>query len=332
MNGIFYSFRAKLMMLFALALLLTIPAFAEECRMASEIEPVAKSSMESAAQRYYQAMASGNTSALQQNSIPSVANDFGGIQAVVTENKDNFGSSARIRDAYQLDAPGNAPISRAEFYCGIMNSSNYVAFAIPNLPPGNYGLVMMDPQGGKNPVTISFVLQKSGADWRIGGLYIRPTAIAGHDSQWYVSQAQQFKAKGQNRNAWFYYLTAWDLAAPVSFMGNAKLDKLVDEIQSARPADHASPQQPVDLIFGGKTYKVTQLFPVPVSDGLGLVVKYQVPDVSNPTIAYNDNMNVMKGLLAKYPELREGFSSVVARAVAPGGQDYGTLLAMKDIK
>jgi hypothetical protein len=43
-------------------------------------------------------------------------------------------------------------------------------------------------------------------------------------------------------------------------------------------------------------------------------------------------MAVMKALVAKYPEFREAFSSVVARAVAPSGQDYGTLLAMKDVK
>jgi hypothetical protein len=40
----------------------------------------------------------------------------------------------------------------------------------------------------------------------------------------------------------------------------------------------------------------------------------------------------MKTLVVKYPELRDGFSAIVVRAVAPNGQDYGTLLAMKDIK
>jgi hypothetical protein len=34
----------------------------------------------------------------------------------------------------------------------------------------------------------------------------------------------------------------------------------------------------------------------------------------------------------KYPEVREAFAAVVARAVDPNGHDYGTLLAMKDIK
>jgi hypothetical protein len=37
-------------------------------------------------------------------------------------------------------------------------------------------------------------------------------------------------------------------------------------------------------------------------------------------------------LLAKCPELRHAFSGVVARATTAGGQDYGTLLSMKDIR
>jgi hypothetical protein len=57
-----------------------------------------------------------------------------------------------------------------------------------------------------------------------------------------------------------------------------------------------------------------------------------VPDVSNTNLAYQDNIAVMKGLVAKYPELRDAFAGVVARAVDPSGRDYGTLLAMKDIK
>jgi len=34
---------------------------------------------------------------------------------------------------------------------------------------------------------------------------------------------------------------------------------------------------------------------------------------------------------AKYPEVRKAFSGIVARATTAGGQDYGTLLVMKDI-
>jgi hypothetical protein len=41
---------------------------------------------------------------------------------------------------------------------------------------------------------------------------------------------------------------------------------------------------------------------------------------------------VIKALATKFPELREAFAGMVARAVDPSGHDYGTLLAMKDIK
>jgi len=87
-----------------------------------------------------------------------------------------------------------------------------------------------------------------------------------------------------------------------------------------------------DLASGGKTFKLTSLFPLAVGNDLDLVVKYQSPDVSNSTQTFQDNMTVMKGLVAKYPEFREAFAGIVARAVETSGRDYGSLMAMKDIK
>jgi hypothetical protein len=63
-----------------------------------------------------------------------------------------------------------------------------------------------------------------------------------------------------------------------------------------------------------------------------VVVKYQAADVSNTTQTFAENMTVIKALLVKYPELRDAFAGVVARAVEPSGRDYGSLLPMKDIK
>jgi hypothetical protein len=61
-------------------------------------------------------------------------------------------------------------------------------------------------------------------------------------------------------------------------------------------------------------------------------VRYQAADISNTNQAYQTNLAVMKALVAKYPELRNAFAAVVARAVDPGGHDFGTMLAMKEIK
>lgn len=317
-----------------LMLTISLSALAEECKMGSDLDAATKSALDSTAQRYYQMAATGDTASLQKASIPAVASDFSGIQSAINEHKADFGPSSAVRNTYELDAPGNGPIARAEFFCGIFNSPDRVGFVIPNLPAGRYALVILDAQGGKQPMTVSMVLQQySSGAWKLGGFYARPSSLAGHDAAWYLNQARSYKAKGQTHDAWLYYLAAWDLSAPVPFMSTSNLDRIGEEAQSVKPADMPTPENPLKLAStNGKTYNITQLFAVPVSDGLGLVVKFQVPDVSNAAQTYQDNVAVMKDLLAKYPELREAFTSIVARAVAPSGQDYGTLLAMKDVK
>jgi hypothetical protein len=80
------------------------------------------------------------------------------------------------------------------------------------------------------------------------------------------------------------------------------------------------------------TYKLTAIFPQVVGNDLDLILKYSAADISNSNQTYQNNVAVMKALLTKYPELRDAFAAVVARAVDPSGRDYGTMLAMKDIK
>jgi hypothetical protein len=207
-------------------------------------------------------------------------------------------------------------------------TANSAEFVIPSLPPGNYGLVTLDVTSPKGPHTLTFILQQIGNDWKLGGFYAKPAQISGHDGNWFAQQARTYKTKGQTRNAWFYYLEARELLVPVSFMYTQLTDKLYDEMQTVKPAD----LPPADLSSAGKTYKLLDLFPVVVGNDLDLVVKYQSADISNTGQTFQDNMAVMKALLAKYPEFREAFGGIVARAVEPSGRDYGSLMAMKDLK
>ncbi len=82
----------------------------------------------------------------------------------------------------------------------------------------------------------------------------------------------------------------------------------------------------------GKPIKLTAIFGLPVEQNLNLVVKYLTTDVSNSGQTFQQNMNVMRAVLTKFPELRDGFEGVVMRAVEMSGRDYGSMLAMKDIK
>jgi hypothetical protein len=316
-----------------LALLWGTLARAQTCLGADDMDPSTATALTNAAENYFQMIAHGDSATLEQNAIPSVAANFSGIQTAVRDNQSALaGAKAVARPPYLLQAEGTAPLARAEFLCGVFGPSGQTAhsavFQIPNLPPGNYGFVVQDVSTGKGPYTVAYVLQQEGNAWKLGGLYIKPTQVAGHDGNWFAEKARAFKAKGQNLSAWFYYTEARELLVPVPFMSTMVTDKLYDEAQTVKPAD----LPPSDLVANGKTYQLTALFPLPVANDFDVVVKYRSADVSDAAATYQNNVAVMKALLAKHPELRSAFDGVIARAVEPSGRDYGTMLAMQDIK
>ena len=336
MNSEIKSLRTRLRFVLTIALaslLLGATLAAEECQMGSGIDGATRSALDRTTQQFFQQAKAGDSAGMQQNAIPAVSNNFSGVQNALAQNKDNFASATEtMREVYLLNAPGNATIQRAEFNCGIFNSPDRVSFVIPNLPPGKYALVITDVKGGKSPLTVSYILQQDGGGaWKLAGFYVRNTQIGGHDGSWFLEQAKAYKAKGQMHDAWFYGLTAWDLLAPVPFMSTDKLDRIYDDAQASKPQD--LPQEKENTVTAGsKTFRLSNMFVVPIENGLGLVVKYQSPDISNTAQTFADNMAVMKAVIAKYPEFRDAFGSIVARAVSPSGQEYGSLLAMKDVK
>jgi len=316
-----------------LSVLLFPSARAQTCFNGPDLEAPTRNAIESAARKYLDMSAHGDVAGLKASAIPAIAGDFGSIERAVVANKQLLADGQpEITGTYLLDASqAKAPLARADFYCGIYNSPNRIGFFIPNLPPGRYAIVFQKV-AGKVPITLTLVLQEMSGAWKLAGYYPRVDSIAGHDGQWYLSKAREFKAKGQPRNAWLYYLTAWDLLAPVSFMSTPQLDKVGDELQAALPGDVPTAALPLSLTAGGKTFKVTELVAVTLDDNLDLRVQYQTPDAANAGLASQDNLAVMKALMAKYPELRDAFNTVIARAMDDNGHDYVTVQPIRDIK
>lgn len=311
--------------------------FAESCATASEMEPAVKAALTSAGQRYFDLLSKGDAASLRQSAIPSLAADFSAIEGTVKDNQAALaGSKATARLPFLLTAEGTAPLARAEFFCGVFGANGQTkdsaVFTLGNLPPGKYAVVILDAAASKGAYTVSLILQQIGTDWKVGGLYIKAAQFSGHDGDWFISQAKQYQSKNQLHNAALYYLEARSLVSPLPFMSTAASDKLWDESSKAQPADFPTDDKTVDLASGGTTYKVSAIFPEVVGNDLDLIVKYKAADVSNTGAAYQSNVAVMKALLAKYPEFKDAFTGMVARASDPSGRDYGTLLAMKDIK
>jgi hypothetical protein len=329
--------RLRLRLLWLAPLLLAGAAQAQTCLTAPDMEEPARTALESSAKRYFEMSARGDTQALKANSIPVAAASFAGIENAVKENQPNFtGAKASIRPTFLLTAEGSEPMARAEFLCGVFGksgqTSNSAVFVLPNLPPGKYAVAILDLSGGKEPCTLTLVMQQLAADWKLAGYYVRAVQTGGHDSSWFTQHARDFKAKGQSHNAWLYYREAIALTAPVDFMSTLSTDKLYDEVQLVQPTDFPVNGNAVDLSASGKTVHWTEVYLLAVGDDLDVVVKYDAADVSDRAKTFEQNTQVIKAVAAKLPELRDAFAGVVARAVDPSGHDFGTLLPMKEIK
>jgi hypothetical protein len=314
-----------------------INARAQSCQTSSELDDATSMGITAAGQRYFSLAAKADVASLQQNSIPGLASDFSGIETTIKDHQQDLaGAQATVKSVFLLETAGSAPAPHAEFFCGVFGkngqTSSSAVFQLDNLPPGKYAVVLLDAASPKKRTMFSVILQQAGTDWKLGGLYLKPALVAGHDADWFVARAREFKAKGQQHNAWFYYLEATSLISPLPFMATAATDKMSDESQTLRPADLPTAGKPAELAAAPAPYKLSAIFPEAVGDDLDLIVKYQAVDISNTNQAYQNNVGVIKALVAKYPELRDAFAGIVARAVDPSGRDYGTLLAIKDIK
>ena len=313
-------------------------ARAQTCQTSAELEDATRTAITTAAQRLFQMASKGDAASMQANAIPSLASGFSGIEGTLKEEQPNLsGAQATVKSSFLLDEQGVAPDPHAEFYCGVFGkggqTANSAAFYLSDLPPGKYAIVLLDTTSAHGNSAFNEILQQTGSEWKLAGLYIKPTQIAGHDSDWYLNQARSYKAKGQLHNANLYFLQGISMVSRgMRFMSTQVTDKLYDELQTMEPADFPSNGKTADLIANGVTYKLSAVYPWVVGNDLDVVVKYVLPDISNSNQTYQNNFAVMKALVTKYPELRDAFPGIDAIAIDTSGRDYSTLLAMKDIK
>ena len=311
---------------------------AQSCQTSNDMEIPIRTTITTAAQRYFEMAVEGDIASIRQNAIPSLAEDFGEIEATVKSHEQNLAASqATVKAAFLLNAMETSPNQHTEFYCGVFGkngqTADSAAFYFNDLPSGKYAVVLLDAPSPQGRTMFSEVLQQIGSDWKLGDLYIKSAQVAGHDSDWFLARARDYKAKGQVHNSWLYFEQSMDLASRgMRFMSTLTTDRLYDEKQTVQPSDLPANGKAVDLVVGTTTYKLSAVFPWMIGNDLDLLVKYKVADVSNSNQMYQDNIALIKALIAKYPEFREAFPGVEAVAVDSSGRDYGTLLAMKDIK
>ena len=309
------------------------------------MDAATRASLDSTAHRFFDLASKGDAAGLRQSAIQSVAGNFSGIATALQQNQANLAAGRAVtRALFALTAEAAGSAQPSEFLCGVFGKTGQTAssavFTLNGLEPGKYAVAILDVGGGtppggdtskSEPYVVSFVLQQLGGAWKLGGFYAKPSRSGGHESAWFAERARAFATKGQVHNAWFYFSEARSLATIVPFMSTRETDSLYDEAQKQKPTDMPG-ETPLELGVGGKAYKIRTVFPYGVAGEENLVVKYDVADISDAAKAYAENQVVARALVTKWPELRDGFGAIVARATDPSGKDYGTLVGMAELK
>jgi hypothetical protein len=320
--------------LIIMALAPGISAWAQGCETRDEIPAASRTAIEGAAQQVFDQAGRNDVNALRESSIPTLQSNFGGIAAAINDNKAALsGAKAQLRTEFLLDT-GATPPADGLFFCGVFGaggmSSGSAQFEIPGLPPGKYAVVIQDFIGNKGPYALTTIFQEvPGKGWKIAGFYVRPESVAGHDGLWYLERAREYRAKSQNHNAWFYYLTSWDLMAPVTFMDSALLSKITQESTGALPKDVPVAGKPVTYSANGKTYTLTDMSVFRTDKSFDLSIRYSVASAADFSATLADAQSLAKAFAAQYPELKDAFDNVWAHAVDPNGADVVGLVNLK---
>ena len=95
-------------------MLFAASAHAQVCLSASDMETAARTAVETAARRYYDMVARGDSAAIQQNAIPVVGSNFAPVEAAIkTIQPDLAGAQAVLRPLWELQVTGTDAIERA---------------------------------------------------------------------------------------------------------------------------------------------------------------------------------------------------------------------------
>jgi len=263
---------------------------------------------------------------------PSQQSSMDGIASAVTGNRAAIaGANRQVRITFLLDT-GATPTADGRFYCGVFGATeataNSAEFDIPGLPAGKYGVVIQDVTGNKGPYALTTIFQEVGG-WKTAGLYVRPEAAMGHDGLWFLERAREYKTKGQNHNAWFYYFQSWDLMAPVTFMDTKLLSKIIQESNNIQPKDIPVGGNAVNYSANGRSYSLTDISVFRSDKALDLNVKYSVPKITDFNATQADARSLANALVAQYPELKDGFHNLMVHAIDPGGAEVVGMITLQ---
>ncbi len=304
----------------------------QSCQSRDEVPADVRSAIEAAGQMAFDQATRGDLGGLRAESTNALQAGFGGVAAAVNDNKDALaGARQQLRAIYVLNT-GTNPTAEGRYTCGAFSASGLASgsaeFNLPGLATGKYSVVIMDVTGPKGPFAMTAIFEDLNG-WKLAGFYVRPEAANGRDGLWYLLRAREYKAKSQSYNAWFYYVTSWDLLAPVKFMDSNLLAKIIQESAGLQPPDVPLAGNPVNFSANGKTYKLTEMSVFSTESTLDVSIKYSVLSTADFAATQAEARTLATAFASQHPELKDAFTNIWAHAVGPTGNDVAATVSLK---
>jgi hypothetical protein len=295
---------------------------ATSCTSQAEMRGPERDALASAAQSLNIAAIQQDAGTIRSVLLPAVAQQWDSIREAVELGAPSVkGGQPQINAMYLLDATSNTAPADAQFFCSNADGSMTVTITLGNLPPGKFAVVQSYVMGstaaGGPPAIvaqITFILGLDGNAWKLGGLFIRPAMLGGHDGVWYWQRARELARSDSPWAAFYCYQAARYLLLPVDFIASPNLEKLDQEQAQIRNA----PAFPYSVSAGDRTFKIDNVhFDASLREA-DLGINFETTGVTDPAAQRTEATAVMSAFLKAQPALRQIFHGLWAYALSNG--------------
>jgi hypothetical protein len=279
--------------------------------------PTDRDALAAVGQRLATAVINQDESVLQSALLPTVAKDWDGIREAIEQGAPAVkGGQVQVRNLYLMDATTQTAPEDTQFFCSNANGSTTVTISMRALPPGRYAVVLADAPGAQLAGQMAFILGWDANTWKLGGAFVRPGMLDGHDGVWYWEHARQMAQADSPWGAYFSYEAARYLLLPVDFISSPNLEKLSQEQSQIKnsPAEAL----PYSVSAGDRTWKIAAMRFDPSLRQSDLGATYESAGVSDPAAQRTEATAVLSALLKAQPTLRQTFHGMWAYASNAG--------------
>jgi len=303
-----------------IGLLLAAPTIthAATCTTQAELNPQDRNTLASAGLQLGIAVIQQDFNSIQGTLLPAVAQQWEGMRGVIEQGASYVkGGQVQLNAIYLLDATSLTAPADTQFFCSNTNGTLTVTVSMHSLPPGKYAVILAYVLGAPAPAgQLGFILGLDNNAWKLGGLFLRPGVLSGHDGVWWWERARELAKQNLPWSGYFSYDAARYLLLPVDFISSPNLEKLGQE--QAQIKQSPAEAFPYSLPDGARTWKINSVHFDPSLREADLAVTYESTGVTDPAAVRTEATAVLSALLKAQPSLRQNFHGLWAYATRDG--------------